>query len=98
MVKLSIYPCPVIFCLYIIKPGKFLPPSGKTIARYQLLSKNILLSKRKIYLLLLIINQKEEKIIIDASHIKYDARKKYIHIDSYTIDELGDLRNKLQCT
>ena len=39
-----------------------------------------------------------QKIIIDASHIKYDGRKNYIHVNSYTRDELSELRNKLQCT
>ena len=83
-------------CLYIIKSGEFLPPSGKTKSRYNYYQKHPVIKTQD---LPITFNDqsKGKKIIIDASHIKYDARKKYIHIDSYTINELGELRNKLQC-
>ena len=83
-------------CLYIIKPGEFLPPSEKTTSRCNYYHTHPVIKAQN---LPITFNDQStgEKIIIDTSHIKYDARKKYIHIESYTIDELGKLRNKLQC-
>ena len=84
-------------CLYIIKLGKFLPPSGKTKSRYNYYQKHPVIKAQD---LPITFNDQSngEKTIIDASNIKYDARKNYININSYTRDELGELRNKLQCT
>ena len=81
-------------CLYIIRLGEFLPPSEKTTARYNYYQKHPVIKAHK--LPITFIDQlMKQKITINASHIKYDARKKYIHIKSYTRQELSDLRNKL---
>ena len=81
-------------CLYIIKSGKFLPPSEKTTARCYYYEKHPVIKAQD---LPIYFNDQStgEQIVIESSHIKYDARKKYIQIDSYTRDELHKLRNKL---
>ena len=79
--------------MYIIRLGEFLPPSEKTTARYNYYQKHPVIKAHK--LPITFIDQlMKQKITINASHIKYDARKKYIQVKSYTRDELHQFRKE----
>ena len=76
-------------CLYIIKPGNYCPCSNKTKCRCKFYKTKPVIKASDLPV-------SYENIIITDKHLRYDARQKYISLDTYTKSQLKELQDLLQ--